>query len=118
MLKDVQSLSVRRLLIIFFILLAVDVLLATSVARLDDSVITHLNGDAALRNDIVSAVIMSLFLGFPLICLLIAALLALFIYRHLPYLQRLLRIFLFILIIFYALMALSSAIKLVMIISN
>ena len=118
MLQTLQYMSVKKLLISSFILLAVDLFLATSVARLDDSVITHLNGDVALRSDIISAIVMSMCIAFPLLCLFIASLLALFVYKSLPYRKRFLKAFLFTFIFFYTLIAISSVIKLLMIVTK
>ncbi|MBZ4034325.1 hypothetical protein K6T82_06085 [Flavobacterium sp. 17A] len=97
-----KNISNKKLFSIFAVLLILDII--GLIFQTQKTGAYNLNGSYSEANSVglIVSVLFGIVISFPLLFAFIAAVIALFINKVLPYKKRFIRIFLFILVIFYA----------------
>jgi hypothetical protein len=110
-----KNLTKSKLVIICSVLMLVNVFLAIITFNLDDSTYQNLDGSEVQPHslELITRVLSGIVISVPIVCFLIGLLVALFIDKHLPYVQRTVKGFLLTLAIVYGLYASMGLVKLI-----
>ncbi len=108
-----NKLTKRKLLIISFGLLLVNLLLAIVLFNLDNSTYENLDGTEVQphSSELIKTVLLGLVISIPIVCFLIGLIVAIFIEKNVSYPQRIVKSFLLTLAVVYSLYALMGLIK-------
>ncbi|UWY30381.1 hypothetical protein N4T20_10690 [Flavobacterium sp. TR2] len=106
-----KNISNKKLFSIFVVLLILDII--GLIFQTQKTGAYNLNGSYSEANSVglIVSVLFGIVISFPLLFAFIAAVIALFMNKVLPYKKRFIRIFLFILVIFYAIFFGSNFVK-------
>ena len=114
-LKKIKRLPDKSLFRIVLGLIILNVLLAFAINNLSDTGAYHLNGEyiESHSSELIMKNLQGIVISFPIFCLFIGAITAIFINREQPYKNRFLKGYLLTLIVVYAYLSIAGVFKII-----